>query len=231
MFLGELTDALVVPDTVIFRVIRLASSSAFTFNNTTRAFCSTRINMNAIRPIAMVDDNNRVIATNARKMKAKDFDNRKHKKLQYLLFKYVWEHIDNKNVVEQRNLNKEAFVYALINLHDELCDNGTLTGAEKLCPVQVVEQIPLSKRHRGSSSHRPQVHFVRDIEYSWNKKVPTVDWENDSLKFERIVNENIPFDASTIGEVEEEAQETFTSPYRRRRGDDVTMSKFSSSGV
>lgn len=231
-------------------IIGLASSSAFTFNNTTRAFCSTRINMNAIRPIAMVDDNNRVIATNARKMKAKDFDNRKHKKLQYLLFKYVWEHIDNKNVVEQRNLNKEAFVYALINLHDELCkkikritilvfkldtfslgDNGTLTGAEKLCPVQVVEQIPLSKRHRGSSSHRPQVHFVRDIEYSWNKKVPTVDWENDSLKFERIVNENIPFDASTIGEVEEEAQETFTSPYRRRRGDDVTMSKFSSSGV
>lgn len=112
-----------------------------------------------------------------------------------------------------------------------LGDNGILPGAEKLCPVQVVEQIPINKRHRGSSSHRPQVHFVRDIEYSWNKKVPTVDWENDSLKFERIVNENIPFDASTIGEAEEEVQETFTSPYRRRRGDDVTMAESSSSGA
>ncbi|CEP07096.1 hypothetical protein [Parasitella parasitica] len=209
------------------KVTGLASSSAFTFDNSTRAFCSTRINMDAIRPIAMVDENNRVIVTNAKKIKAKDFDNRKHKKLQYLMFKFVWEHIDNENIVDQRNLNKEAFVFGLINLHEELCDLGILPDAEMLCPVQVVEQIPIPKRSR-NTRFRPQVNLAREIEYSWNPRSPKVNWGLDALRFEKIINDNIPFDASTIGEVEEEPQESFTASGRRRRGNDVTMSESSS---
>lgn len=87
----------------------------------TRAFVNLRMNVVGVRPYPNVDDDNNLIPSDAKRMHADEYDNRANLKLKYMIYKYVWQNIDNEEIVEQEKLVKESFARYFSDLHDDLC--------------------------------------------------------------------------------------------------------------
>jgi hypothetical protein len=79
------------------------------------------MNVTGVRPYANIDEDNNIIPSKAIRMTAEDYDNDRLVKLRYIIYKYVWQNIDNENIVRQEKLNKEPFAHYLSDLHDDLC--------------------------------------------------------------------------------------------------------------
>lgn len=95
---------------------------AYMNDDSTRAFINLRMNVIGVRPYPDVDDDNNLIYTDAIRMVADHYDNKAAVKIRYMLYKYVWEQIDNEDVVLQKDLVKESFALHLSDLHDDLCE-------------------------------------------------------------------------------------------------------------
>jgi hypothetical protein len=78
-----------------------------------------------IRPLPQITDDGEVIPTVARRLALRDngFMDKPYKKLKYILMKYVFENINNEEMVPSRYLNVEVFAMALYDLHEELGKN------------------------------------------------------------------------------------------------------------
>lgn len=108
-----------------FLLIKLLPGSlnvyAYMNDDNTRAFINLRMNVAGVRPYPNVDDNNNLIPSEAVRMTADKYDNKKLHKLKYMLYRYVWENIENEDMVEQEKLVKDSFAIYLSDLHDDLC--------------------------------------------------------------------------------------------------------------
>ncbi|KAG1064077.1 hypothetical protein G6F42_027076 [Rhizopus arrhizus] len=79
------------------------------------------MNVPGVRPYANLTENNEIIPSRAIKMSADRFDKELDLKFKYMIYKYVWQNIDDVNVVQQQRLNKELFDYHLSDFHEDLC--------------------------------------------------------------------------------------------------------------
>lgn len=95
--------------------------SAYTFDDSTKAFANIRLSLTAVRPVFQVDDDGMVISTFARRIKVKDFPRTSQfLKMKFIVFKHVWEHINDSDVVINRGLNVEAFALQLSDMYEDL---------------------------------------------------------------------------------------------------------------
>ncbi|CEP08535.1 hypothetical protein [Parasitella parasitica] len=181
---------------------------AYMNDDSTRAFINLRMNVVGVRPYPNVDDDNNLIPSTARRMHADSYDNKKLLKLKYMIYKYVWQNIDNEDVVIQDKLVKESFAHYFSDLHDELCERELIIDGEFVNPV-VVKETFLKKRKSNRLSERR-----REIEYLFNgEKVPRVDWDHPELQLAKLID-NVPFDDSLIAlpSVRREQQRAQTTP-------------------
>lgn len=95
--------------------------SAYTFDDSTRAFSSVRLSVNAVRPLVNMDEDGNVIGTTARRVSVQDFE-RSHLflKLKFIVYKYVWEHINDEDIVINRGLNVETFALQVSDMYETL---------------------------------------------------------------------------------------------------------------
>lgn len=95
--------------------------SAYTFDDSTKAFANIRLSITDVRPILQVDDEGAVIPSLARRVRTKEFQ-RTHQflKMKFVVYKHVWEHIQDQNIVINRGLNVEAFALQLSDMYEEL---------------------------------------------------------------------------------------------------------------
>ncbi|KAG1089693.1 hypothetical protein G6F42_019910 [Rhizopus arrhizus] len=200
MLLGELTDAQPLTDKIMFRIIERTVSLqwslnayAYTNEDDTRAFINFRMNVTGVRPYANLTENNEILPSRAIRTSADRFDNELNLKLKYMIYKYVWQNIDDENVVQQQRLNKELFAHHLSNLHEDLCNNNIILNGENFNPVMVNERFVRQRRQVERLAER-----VRDIEYLWNPRVVPVNWEHPALFLERILNPREPFPSDLI---------------------------------
>lgn len=95
--------------------------SAYTFDDSTKAFANIRLSVTDVRPILQVDDDGLVITTEARRIRTRDFSrNMNFLKMKFIVYKYVWENIHNSDVVFNRGLNVEAFALQLSDMYEDL---------------------------------------------------------------------------------------------------------------
>lgn len=87
----------------------------------TRAFLNLRMNVVGVRPYPNMDDEDNLIQSEAIRMHADRYDNKKAPKLRYMLYRYVWEHIDDEVMIDQEQVRKESFTEYLSGLHEDLC--------------------------------------------------------------------------------------------------------------
>lgn len=99
--------------------------TAFTFDDSNRAFCSVKLNVHNIRPLAITDEEGNVIPTDATRIRLRDIESLPLTKFKYLVHKYVWENISNDKIVfgnttEKGTHNLDSFAKALSTMHDAL---------------------------------------------------------------------------------------------------------------
>lgn len=97
--------------------------SAYTFDDSTKAFTSIRLSVDSARPLPNIDDDGNVIATTATRIRTKDYKNMRLLKMKFIIYKYVWERITNDEIVISRGLNIETFALQLIDMYDDLGNN------------------------------------------------------------------------------------------------------------
>lgn len=95
--------------------------TAYTFDDSTRAFSSIRLSVDSARPLPNLDDDGKIIGTTATKIRVRDLEkNHKFLKLKYILYKYVFENIYNEDMVMGKGLNVEAFATQLNTSYEKL---------------------------------------------------------------------------------------------------------------
>lgn len=95
--------------------------TAYTFDDSTRAFSSIRLSVDSARPLPTLDDDGNIIGTTATKIRVRDLEkNHKFLKLKYILYKYVFENIYNEDMVMGKGLNVEAFATQLNTSYEKL---------------------------------------------------------------------------------------------------------------
>lgn len=102
------------------------SVSAYSFDDSTKAFTNVRMNINEVRPLINIDDEGEVIPSNAVRMKEKDYSeiDNQFLKLNYSIYKWVFENIDNPKIVSNaKDLNIESFALQLHDMHEDLGEN------------------------------------------------------------------------------------------------------------
>lgn len=74
--------------------------SAFSFDDSTRAFVSIKMTAEDVKPLPMISEEGEVIATTAKRVNVKTLSNEKpYRKLKYIIRKYAMENITNDELV------------------------------------------------------------------------------------------------------------------------------------
>ncbi|KAI8976744.1 hypothetical protein BDB01DRAFT_802415, partial [Pilobolus umbonatus] len=96
------------------------SISSITFDNSSNAFASLRINVEKIRCIPFINEEEQVVRETTLEIGINTLTGR-YMKLTYILFRYVWENLYDPEVtkIEAGDMN-EIFADNLINLHEKL---------------------------------------------------------------------------------------------------------------
>lgn len=102
-------------------IIGSLNVSVYIFDDITKAFANIRLSLAIVRPVFQVDDDGMVISTLARIIKVKDFPRMSQFfKMKFIVFKHVWEHINENEVVISRYLNVEALALQLSDMYEGL---------------------------------------------------------------------------------------------------------------
>ncbi|KAG2191112.1 hypothetical protein INT47_002253 [Mucor saturninus] len=152
--------------------------TAFTFDDSNRAFCSVKIYVHNIRPLAVTDEGGNVIPTDAKRIRLRDIESLPLMKFKYLVHKCVWENISNDKVVfgnTSEKVNKKLIV-------------GGFN------PVSTSEKI---SRPETNAYGRPVPRTTQTV-YSYNLEVKRTDWSDPAFTLQNLLNENLPFPVSTF---------------------------------
>lgn len=203
-------------------IIGSLNVSAYTFDDSTKAFANIRLSITEARPILQVGDDGLVVATLARRIRSKDIP-KAHQllKVKFVVYKHVWEHIDDRNMVINRGLNLEAFALQLSDMYEELgklissCyikqhthifGNGFFfllsTVSRQLIvanynPVFAEERI--SRPQTDPNTNRPVPRVMRTV-YSYNINCKRFEgsWGHPSLGYEILLNDGLAFDPLVV---------------------------------
>ena len=95
--------------------------TAYTFDHTSRAFASIRMSVDGVRPILQVSDDGHVIPTQAQRIRVRDFDRRQRfYKLKFMVYKYVWENIDEDFVTLSDGSSIDTFATEVSRMYTDL---------------------------------------------------------------------------------------------------------------
>ncbi|KAG1050280.1 hypothetical protein G6F43_007439 [Rhizopus delemar] len=138
--------------------------SAYTFDDSTKAFANIRLSLTAVRPVFQVDDDGMVISTFARRIKVKGFPR-------------------TSQFLKMKCLNVEAFALQLSDMYEDLVSRRLIVPNYN--PVFVEERI--SRPQNDPNTNRPVPCVMRTV-YSYNVNVkrlevpfnPSVIINNDS---------------------------------------------------
>ncbi|KAI7870077.1 uncharacterized protein EV154DRAFT_607637 [Mucor mucedo] len=171
--------------------------TAFTFDDSNRAFCSVKLNVHNIRPLAITDEEGNVIPTDATRIRLRDIESLPLTKFKYLVHKYVWENISNDKIVfgnttEKGTHNLDSFAKALSTMHDALVNKKLIVGGFN--PVSTTEKI---SRPETNAYGRPVPRTTQTV-YSYNLEVKRTDWSDPAFTLQNLLNENLPFPVSTF---------------------------------
>ncbi|GAN02570.1 hypothetical protein MAM1_0024d02014 [Mucor ambiguus] len=104
-------------------------------------------------PFPNVDEDNNLIPSEAIRMVADNYDNKEAPKLKYMIYRYVWENLDNEEMVDPEKVVKESFARYLSDMHDDLCDANLIIGGEMLNPER--SRVFVQRRKSASGRLRP----------------------------------------------------------------------------
>ncbi|KAG1450740.1 hypothetical protein G6F46_009366 [Rhizopus delemar] len=153
--------------------------SAYTFDDSTKAFANIRLSVTDVRPIFQVDDDGLVITTETRRIRTRDFP----RTINFLKMKFI----------VYKDLNVEAFDLQLSDMYEGL---GNLILIEPdLNPVFVEERI--TRPQNEPNTNRPVPQVMKTI-YSYNTAVNRSEglWNHASLRYDALINDISPFDSS-----------------------------------
>ncbi|KAG1302383.1 hypothetical protein G6F60_008125 [Rhizopus arrhizus] len=170
-------------------IIGSLNVSVYIFDDITKAFANIRLSLAIVRPVFQVDDDGMVISTLARIIKMKDFPRMSQFfKMKFIVFKHVWEHINENEVVISRYLNVEALALQLSDIR---------LIVPNYSPVFVEERI--SRPQNDPNTNRPVSRVMRTV-YSYNINVKRFEdlWEHSSLRYETLLNDKIPFNPFVV---------------------------------
>ncbi|KAI7868387.1 uncharacterized protein EV154DRAFT_540880 [Mucor mucedo] len=163
--------------------------SAYTFDDSTRAFANIRLSVTDAKPIIQVDDDGEIIPTLAKRVRTKEFQ-RTHQflKMKFVVYKHVWENIQDQNVVINRGLNSEAFALQLSDMYEDLVSKGLIV--ENYNPVFVEERI--SRPQSDPNTNRPV------LGYNNSCKRLEDSWDDRSFGYDTLLNDTTAFRDSDI---------------------------------
>ena len=94
--------------------------SAYTFDDSNRAFASVRVGLRRIRPIFRQEDDGTIRKTEATMVEEDVGTSNEPLKLKFILYKYVFENWEDETKVNPRRVFKENFARQLQNMFDAL---------------------------------------------------------------------------------------------------------------
>ncbi|KAI7868390.1 uncharacterized protein EV154DRAFT_531327 [Mucor mucedo] len=225
MFVGELTDAYVTAAPqfrVTARNVTLESKcadsgvkhyftvslniSAFTFDDSNRAFSNVRLNINNVKPLPMVDEEGNILPIKVKEMKISDFSD-KPTKLTYAVYRYVWENTNDPTIVVGKSdktaeRNVEAFAVSFHDMHEHLVERGTIP--QNCNPVSINGAI---SRLRTNATARPIPRTMSTV-YSYSTNVRKTIWDAPCFSLENLMNEKLPFSPNILTKTSTAAMET-----------------------
>ncbi|KAG1037782.1 hypothetical protein G6F43_012787 [Rhizopus delemar] len=160
---------------------RSLNVSAYTFDDSTKAFANIRLSVTDVRPILQVDDDGLVITTEARRIRTRDFS----RNMNFLKMKFI----------VYKGLNVEAFALQLSDMYEDLVGRQLIEPA--LNPVFVEERI--TRPQNDPNTNRPVPRVMKTI-YSYNTAVNRLEgfWNHASLRYDALINDGSPFDSSVF---------------------------------
>ncbi|KAI7864538.1 uncharacterized protein EV154DRAFT_534003 [Mucor mucedo] len=162
--------------------------TAFTFDDSNRAFCSVKLNVHNIRPLAITDEEGNIIPTDATRIRLRDIESLPLTKFKYLVHKYIVFG----NTSEKGTHNLDSFAKALSTMHDALVNKKLIVGGFN--PVSTTENI---SRAETNAYGRPVRRTTQTV-YSYNLEVKRTDWSDPAFTLQNLPNENLPFPVSTF---------------------------------
>ncbi|KAG1398037.1 hypothetical protein G6F58_011408 [Rhizopus delemar] len=155
--------------------------SAYTFDDSTKAFANIRLSVTDVRPILQVDDDGLVITTQAKKIRSRDFP----KTLNFLKMKFI----------VYKGLNVEAFALHLSDMYEDLVGRQLIDSG--LNPVFIEERI--TRPQNDPNTNRPVPRVMKTI-YSFNTAVNKMDhlWDHPSFRYNALINDSSSFDSAVF---------------------------------
>ncbi|KAI8326711.1 hypothetical protein EDC96DRAFT_534558 [Choanephora cucurbitarum] len=180
---------------LMYYFLRTLNVSAYTFDDSVRAFASIRVGVQAIAPIREVDFQGNISGFGPDQGCIPITEenaplNREYVKLKFIIFKYVWENWNNETLVRKRESLKESFTDYLEGLYDDLVE---LDKAVPNANPVFVEQRRV-RDARGARANRRGTVQVR----VYNPSVAPTDLSSASLSLPVLLDDNTPFDDSVF---------------------------------
>ncbi|KAL9538969.1 hypothetical protein MBANPS3_010551 [Mucor bainieri] len=168
--------------------------SAYSFDDSNKAFASARVGVSTISPIREVDDQKNLIgedfssgcvAVNARSFPV----NKEYKKCRFIIMKYVWDNWSNDKLVDgKKDALREAFSDNLEDLYEDLVDSQKVPL--NMNPIAIQEVAVKRLRKNKNSSRTERTVAVRVP----NPNVLTLDILSDLLILKDLANDTIALD-------------------------------------
>ncbi|KAI7889656.1 uncharacterized protein EV154DRAFT_514094 [Mucor mucedo] len=159
--------------------------TAYTFDDSTRAFSSICLSVDSARPLPTLDDDGNIIGTTATKIRIRDLE-KNHK---FLKLRYVFENIYNEDMVMGKGLNVEAFATQLNTSYEKLVSEGLIMSNYN--PVTVVESV--TRPTTDPNTNRPVPRVIKST-YLYNESIRRLeDWANPNLSLRNLLNDHMPF--------------------------------------
>ncbi|OBZ82262.1 hypothetical protein A0J61_09688 [Choanephora cucurbitarum] len=187
--------------------------TAYTFDHTSRAFASIRMSVDGVRPILQVSDDGHVIPAQAQRIRVRDFDRRQRfYKLKFMVYKYVWENIDEDFVTLSDGSSIDTFATEVSRMYTDLVTRGLAIGSYN--PVAVDTAVNTLD---ADESNRPVPRTLRTV-YEYNDNVTRItDWSEPYLSFQNLNLDQDPISPEAFIIPGEEAVRSPSAGERRRR--------------
>ncbi|CEP08738.1 hypothetical protein [Parasitella parasitica] len=175
------------------RVTGTLNVSAYSFDNSNKAFASVRVGVNQVSPIREVDADGRLVGAElADGCVAVNDDSfptsKEYRKCRFIVMKYVWDNWSNDKLVDgKKDSLREAFSDNLEDLYEDLVDLDLIPN--RFNPISVQEVTVKRLKKNNSSSRTARKVAVRVP----NPAVRTSDMLSPHLILTELANDEIRF--------------------------------------
>ncbi|CEP06949.1 hypothetical protein [Parasitella parasitica] len=168
--------------------------SAYSFDDSNKAFASVRVGISAISPIREIDHQNNLIgegfSAGCVAVNGSSFPmNKEYKKCRFIIMKYVWDNWSNDKLVDgKKDALKEAFSDNLEDLYEDLVDSQKVPM--NMNPIAIQEVAVKRLRKNKNSSRTERTVAVRVP----NPHILPLDILSDLLILSEVANDDVALD-------------------------------------